>query len=90
MSPTDLEAMIRDMKATERDAIETVALAVVEAVKAVGAVSIMPSPAMPLTGLLLHVHPKIYDRLQSMKLEASKPDDDEFNMTDLRREGWED
>lgn len=73
MSPTDLEAMIRDMKATESDAIETVALAVIDAVKAAGAVSIMPSPAMPLTGLLLQVHPKVYDRLQKMKLEDQPP-----------------
>lgn len=66
----DLEDVIRTMKASERDTVQITAEAVVAAVKAVGAMSIMPSPAMPMTGLLLHVHPKVYDRLQELKLEA--------------------
>lgn len=64
----DLEDVIRAMK---EDTVQITAEAVVAAVKAVGAMSIMPSPAMPMTGLLLHVHPKVYDRLQKLKLEAA-------------------
>lgn len=70
MNTSDLENIIRTVNASEREAVEIAAEAVLAAVKAIGAVSIMPSPAMPLTGLLLHVHPKVYDRLQKMKLEA--------------------
>ncbi|PWE52005.1 hypothetical protein DEM27_33395, partial [Metarhizobium album] len=70
MNSTDLENMIRTMNASERDAIEVAAQSVLDAVKAVGAISIMPSPSMPLTGVLMHIHPKVYDRLQKMKLEA--------------------
>ncbi len=70
MSKTDLEEMIRNINAAESDTIEATAIAVLEAIKAAGAISIMPSPAMPLTGLLMHVHPKVYDRLHKMKLEA--------------------
>jgi len=73
MNSTDLEAMIRTMNASERDAIEVAAQSVLAAVKAVGAISIMPSSAMPLTGVLMHIHPKVYDRLQKMKLEERTP-----------------
>ena len=73
MNSSELEKIIRTMNASERDAIEVAAQAVLLAVKAVGAISIMPSPAMPLTGVLMHVHPKVYDRLQKMKLEADTP-----------------
>ena len=73
MTKSELEEMIRTMNASERDAIEVVSQSVLDAVKAVGAISIMPSPAMPLTGLLMHVHPKVYDRLQKMKLEDAPP-----------------
>lgn len=73
MNSSELENLIRTMNASERDAIEISAQSVLAAVKAVGAISIMPSPAMPLTGVLMHVHPKVYDRLQKMKLEADAP-----------------
>jgi hypothetical protein len=73
MTKSELEEMIRTMNASERDAIQIAAQSVLAAVKAVGAISIMPSPAMPLTGLLMHVHPKVYDRLQKMKLEDAPP-----------------
>ncbi len=70
---TDLEEMIRTMKASENDAIHTTALAVLDAVKAVGAVSLMPSPAMPLTGILMNVHPKVYDRVRALAKEGPPP-----------------
>lgn len=70
---TDLEEMIRTVKASESDAIETAALAVLDAVKAAGAVSLMPSPAMPLTGILMHVHPKVYDRVRALTKEGPPP-----------------
>lgn len=70
---TDLEEMIRAVKASESDLIETAAIAVLDAVKAAGAVSLMPSPAMPLTGILMHVNPKVYDRVRALTKEGPPP-----------------
>jgi len=69
MSAPDLKKMIDSMKSAEDGAITTIAAALVETTVAVGKVSIMPSSAMPLTGVLIHVHPKVYERLQQWKGE---------------------
>lgn len=61
-----LEDMIRTMSATERDIAEATASIVLECVKTAGGISVMPNPNLPTNGMLLMVHPKVYDRLRQL------------------------
>lgn len=66
MDKATFEELVRSVKTTERDMIEAAATMALEAVKSVGAVSVMANPSLPTNGMLLMVHPKVYDRLRQL------------------------
>ncbi|MUO84849.1 hypothetical protein [Agrobacterium vitis] len=78
MSRTDdyihmnFEAAKAAMAMQESEAIEMTAVAVMQAAKANGAVTIIASQATPLTGITVIVHPKVYDRLRDEKRDMAK------------------
>lgn len=69
----DLVEIIRAARAVKEDMIEAAADSAIAAVKAAGLMSVMPAPHMPTTGLLLFVHPEVYDRIRAKQaqMEAS-------------------
>lgn len=71
----DLEEMIRTANAAKRDAIEVAAESALSAIRGAGIMSVMPAPHMPITGLLLFVHPEVYDRIRE-KQSAQEPSHD--------------
>lgn len=68
---SDLEEIIRTMNVTKRDAIEVTAESALAAIKGAGAMTLMPAPHLPITGLLLFVHPSVYDRLREIQAEVT-------------------
>ena len=66
MDKATFEDLVRSVKTSERDMIEATATMELEAVKSAGALSVMPNPNLPTNGMLLMVHPKVYDRLRQL------------------------
>lgn len=66
MDKATFEELVRSVKTTERDMIEATATMALEAVASAGALSVMPNPNLPTNGMLLMVHPKVYDRLRQL------------------------
>jgi|GEM_PF-3675191 len=66
MDKATFEDLVRSVNTTERDMIEATATMALEAVKLAGALSVMPNPNLPTNGMLLMVHPKVYDRLRQL------------------------
>ena len=66
MDKATFEDLVRSVKTSERDMIEATATMALEAVKLAGALSVMPNPNLPTNGMLLMVHPKVYDRLRQL------------------------
>jgi hypothetical protein len=64
----DIYALARAVKAQEDEQIHETTARVLAAIQAAGALSLMPNPTLPRTGLLLMVHPDVYARVR----EASK------------------
>ncbi len=66
MKASELEEMVTKLRVSERDAIEETAQAAINAVRSFGNLSIMANGALPLTGRLLYVHPKVYERVREL------------------------
>ncbi len=66
MDKATFEDLVRSVKTSERDMVEATATMALEAVKLAGALSVMPNPNLPTNGMLLMVHPKVYDRLRQL------------------------
>lgn len=70
---SDFKEAIRRVQVAEREAVEETAKRVLEAVKGAGVVSLMPNGALPLTGLLLAIHPDVYDRVRQLSKPPAEP-----------------
>ncbi|EYR81828.1 hypothetical protein [Shinella sp. DD12] len=68
---THEEAMdiIKSATASDREAVRATAQLVLAAVKAAGALSLMPAPHLPKSGLLLMVHPEVYEQVRPLTKE---------------------
>lgn len=70
---THEEAMdiIKSTTASDREAVRATAQLVLAAVKAAGALSLMPAPHLPKSGLLLMVHPEVYEQVRLVTKEGT-------------------
>ncbi|MFN7124639.1 MAG: hypothetical protein ACK4M8_02070 [Allorhizobium sp.] len=69
----DLLEVMQTAIESENDLVEAASIAVLACIQAAGPISLMPNDAIPTTGLLLYVHPKVYKRVRQ-KIEAANND----------------
>lgn len=62
--------IIKSATATDREMVRATTQLVLAAVKAAGVVSVMPAPHLPKTGLLLMVHPEVYEQVRIVTKSA--------------------
>jgi predicted HAD superfamily Cof-like phosphohydrolase len=68
----EIMEIIKSATASDREAVRATTQLVLAAVKAAGAVSLMPAPHLPKSGLLLMVHPEVYEQVRlATKEEAA-------------------
>lgn len=66
MSEDRIIDMVGLTRAARSESVEQTAQSVVDAIKAAGVITLMPSPHLPLTGIVTMVHSDVYDRVRNM------------------------
>ena len=74
MNHEEIMDIIKSSTATDREVVRATTQLVLAAVKAAGAVSLMPAPHLPKTGILLMVHPEVYDQVRLVTKSAEGSD----------------
>lgn len=67
--------VVKRMTAIEQDAIDQAATRALSAIEAAGAITFMPAEVMPISGLLMYVHPKVYERVRELSKQSSPSQD---------------
>lgn len=74
MDREEILETIKKLTASDHEIVRATTQLVLAAIKATGGVSLMPAPHLPRNGILVMVHPEVYDQVRIVTKQAEGSD----------------